>query len=385
MPGQSLPQDESSPAPDLPAGQIEALIVNPDGSPLPNTEVRLGIMFQRISEGESRSERFARTDASGRVRFDGLKFGSEHSYRVVVKRDPAEYASLPFNLSEREGHRVKLHMFQVTRDIASAMVGMRGFIYVESRDDVFAFEVLYRIFNVGVVTWVPDNVIVKLPSAFKAFSSPKGMTDVGFEAADGQGARLKGTFFPGQHDVSFRFQLPKEAEPSASFLIGALPRSAEIRVIAEASPQMKLSVEGFDEPHAASNQQGKRVLITRRLLQNGSELNGGVSISLSGLPVPPAGRWYAVALAAVLASLGLLTARGYMRLDDGDDRREGQDRETARELLLAELVEVERARRQGDLGPRAYSDTRRSLLDALSRLGLDALKPQKRKRRRAAA
>jgi hypothetical protein len=211
------------------------------------------------------------------------------------------------------------------------------------------------------------------------------MSDVGFDAVEGRGARLKGTFFPGQHDVSFRFQLTKEAEPSASFVMGALPRVAELRVIAEASPQMSLVVDGFEQPQVSSNQQGKRVLVTRRLFTTGDELaSGEVSISLAGLPVPPSGRWYAVAIAAALATIGLLSARGLMRLDDGDDQRESQDRETARDLLLTELVEVERARRTGDLGPRAYGDARRSLLDALSRLGADVLGPEKRKRRRAA-
>jgi hypothetical protein len=340
-------------------------------------------MFQRISEGESRTERFLRTDAAGRVRFDGLNFGSDYSYRVTTRSGAAEYASFPFNLGD-QGQRVRLHVLPVTRNIDAALIGMRSFVYIEPRDDVFVFEVLYRVFNVGTVTWVPDNVVLHLPTGFKAFNAQRGMTDVGFEAVEGDGARLKGTFTPGQHDINARFQVPKNSDSVASFQMGALPRVAELRVIAEASSQMSLEVSGFEAPQVASNQQGKRVLVTRRVLERGDELANGFNIVLSGLPVPGYGRWVAVLLAAGLAGCGLLAARGVMRLDPGDPG--GEDLVSARDLLLGELVEVERARQEGALGPRAYADARRSLLNALARLGREVLAPPRpSKRRRASA
>jgi hypothetical protein len=264
------------------------------------------------------------------------------------------------------------------------MVGMRGFVYIEPRDDVFAFEVLYRVFNIGAVTWVPENVVMHLPDGFKAFSAPKGMSNTTFEQVDGEGARLVGTFDPGQHDVSFRFQVPKLAEPGAIFRIGALPRTAELRVIAEASSHMSLTVDGFETPQVSTNQQGKRVLVTRFLSKTGNELDGGASISLDGMPVPGNGRWIALAIAAALAAVGLASAWGYMRLDP-DDQRQNQDLASAKELLLAELVAVERARRAGQLGPRAHAEAKRTLLDALARLGSDVLAPPARKKRRRAA
>lgn len=381
-----VPQDESLPATDLPKGSVEVVVLNGENAPQAGVEVHLGIDFSRISEGESHTERVSRTDAEGRVRFDGLNAASEYSYQARVPSGPAEYTSAPFNLNERVGQRLRIHVFQVTRDIRAAMVGMRGFVYIEPRDDVFAFEVLYRVFNIGAVTWVPENVVVRLPDGFKAFSAQKGMSGVAFELVEGEGARLKGTIDPGQHDVSFRFQMPKSGDPGVVFRMGALPRTAELRVIAEASSQMKLTVEGFESPQVSSNQQGKRVLVTRRLLQRGDELDGGVSISIDGMPVPGNGRWIALAIAGALAAVGLASAWGYMRLDPSD-RQQGQDLASARELLLHELVDVERARRAGRLGPRAHADARRTLLDALARLGSDVLAPPApgKKRRRAAA
>jgi hypothetical protein len=374
------------PAADLPKGSVEALILDGQRAPLAGVEVRLSILFSRISEGENRTERVAKTDADGRVRFDGLTAASEYTYRVVVHSGPAEYNSGGFNLNERVGQRIRLHVFPVTRDIRSAMVGMRGFVYIEPRDDVFVIDVAYYVFNIGAVTWVPENIVMRLPEGFKAFSTQPSESTGGWELAEGEGARLKGTFPPGRENIGFRFQVPKSADSTVSFRVGALPRTAELRVIAVASTQMHLNVEGFEAPQVASNQQGNRVLVTRKLLQRGDELDGGVSIVLDGIPVPGNGRWVALAIAAALAAIGLASAWGYMRLDP-DDRRQVQDLASARELLLRELVDVERARRKGQLGPRAHAEAQRTLLDALARLGRDVLAPPapRKKRRRAAA
>jgi hypothetical protein len=257
-------------------------------------------------------------------------------------------------------------------------------VYIEPRDDVFVFELLYRVFNVGSVTWVPNDVVLELPKGFKAFNAQRGMTDVGFEVVDGVGARLKGTFTPGQHDLSARFQVPKGTDESATFRMGTLPRVAELRVIAEASSQMRLEVDGFEQPQVAANQ-GKRVLVTRKLLERGDELEKGFTITLSGLPVPGYGRWIAVLLALGLGGIGIAAARGVLEL--GKESSKTADLKNAREVLLGELVEVERSRERGDLGPRAYADARRVLLNALARLGPDVLEVStaRKKRRRAAA
>jgi hypothetical protein len=379
--GGGVPQNESRPDPTLPKGTIEAVILNPDQSPVVGSEVRLGVMFQKISEGESRTERFAKTDASGHARFNGLTVASEYSYRVTMKSGPAEYGSLPFNLGET-GQRITLYMYPVTRDLGQALIGTRALVYIEPRDEVFAFEVLFRILNIGSVTWVPNNVIVRLPAGFKAVNAQRGMADTVFEPVDGQGVRLTGTFSPGQHDVNFRFQVPKLAEPNADFRMGLLPRVFEIRVIAEASSKMNLAVEGFPQVKADTNQ-GKPVLFTQRVLKQGDDALEEIHISLEGLPVPGNGRWIAVFIAAGLASIGLLVARGMMELDSSSDP--AYDRQQAREILLSELVDVERAQRNGELGPRAYAEARKTLLDALARLGNDVLGATRKKRRRAAA
>ncbi|HET9953044.1 MAG TPA: hypothetical protein VFQ61_01000 [Polyangiaceae bacterium] len=377
-------RDESQPAGDLPKGTIEAWLLNEQDQPLANTEVRLAILFQRISEGESRTERRARTDESGRVTFSGLSTGSDFTYRVVAQSGPAQYGSPGFALAD-VGHRVRLHVYPVTSDLNQVLVGMRGFVYVEPRDEVFQFDVLYRVFNVGNTTWVPNDVVMELPEGFKAFKAQEGEGDAGFELVEGRGARLKGTFTPGQHDVNVRFQLPNQGDSSVRFRVGLLPHVAELRVIAEASSQMNLEVGGFETPQVSSNRAGNRVLVTRRLLQRGEEGLKAAEISLTGIPVPSSGRWIAVLIASGLAVLGWLSASGRVRLEGIPEQKALEDHRRARDLLLEECVRVEKARARGQLGPKAYADARKTLLDALSRLGPEALADERRKRRRSSA
>ncbi|MES1175469.1 MAG: carboxypeptidase-like regulatory domain-containing protein [Myxococcales bacterium] len=361
----------------LEPGSISATIVNDRGIPLAGQQVRLGILFQKIAEGEARSEKFATADAEGNVRFTGLTRGSDHAYRVTVQAGPASYQTAPFNLRQDMGQRVILHVFPATSEIEQTQLGMRGYLYVETRDDVFQFEALFRVFNVGQVTWVPKDVVVQLPKGFKAFKAQDGMTDVHFEQVDGVGARLKGTFSPGQNEASFRFQLPKGPEDSLTFRMSLPPHVAEMRVIAEASSTMNLEVNGFQEPVPAANNNGQRVLVSvKQLLRRDEELKEFVA-TLSGIPTPGPGRWFALAIALCLGVGGVFAANG--AFDDASGGKDlAADKKRARELLLRELVALEAARRAERIGPRSYEQSRSALIDAIARLGLPAEGPRKR-------
>jgi hypothetical protein len=270
--------DVSEPSATLEPGTISATVVDARGAPLSGQQVRLGVLFQKIAEGESRSEKFAQADAQGTVHFTGLTRGSDHAYRITVQAGAASYQTSPFNLKPDMGQRVLIHVFPSTSEVERAAFGMRGYLYIETRDDVFQFEALYRVFNVGQVTWVPKDVVVQLPTGFKAFKAQEGMTDVRFEVVDGVGARLKGTFSPGQNEASFRFQMPKSNEDSATFRFGLPPHVAEMRVIAEAASAMNLDVEGFQPPVATANNRGQRVLVSvKQLLRGDPPLQGFVA------------------------------------------------------------------------------------------------------------
>jgi hypothetical protein len=374
-------QDQSEDAPDLPAGTLEVTIADADDQALGGREVRLEVLTQKISEGEQRTTKRAKTDAEGRVRFTGLATTNVTSYQVVVESAPAEFASTQFRLRDNMGHRVLLHVFQATSDITRT-VAMGVFLSVETRDDVFQLDVVLHVFNVSRMAWIPQDIVFSLPEGFKAFSGEEAMFDTRFEQLEGRGAILKGTYPPGERKVRFRFQLPKATQTEVSFTIGLPPRVAQAQVIATASPQMNMEVaSGFPTPEVTRSQQGDRLLHTMRQIKRGEDPIRSLTLTLTGLKVPGPGRWVAVFIALGFAGLGAFAARGDLSLASAE-KAEG-DRERARELILKELVAIERAKDAGKLGPNAYERAHRALVDALTRIGIPEEKKPSKKRKLA--
>ncbi len=342
--------------------------------------VRLGILHQTVASGERRDYREAVTGADGSVDFTGLEGGSAFSYRVTVTTGPATYASEPMNLMAAVGHRVLLHVFPVTRDVKSALVGTRGSVSIVPREDVFHFDVAFRLFNVGAVTWVPENVKLALPSGWKGFNAEEGMSDVRVVADGDHGARLEGTISPGQHDVAFRFQVPSSHEAAMRFAMELPPHLMQMTVAAAAPPGAELTVEGF--PAASKDESNRRVLRTDRVLRPGEPEMKRLVMALTGMPTPSTGRWWALGVAACVGALGLvLGARGEPSKEASSD-----DARAARDRILDELVALERARSTGAVGPRTYQETRRLLFQALARIvALSPPAPEARAKRRARA
>ncbi len=206
------------------------------------------------------------------------------------------------------------------------------------------------------------------------------MDDTRFIEETGRGARMVGTFSPGQRELTFRFQVPSDEKETAEFVIQLPPHVAELRVMVPAAREMRLEVQGFNPAEPMTGQDGRRLLVVQRQLRPGEPEMREVAIRLSGIPTPSSGRWVAVGLALSVLLAGLfLTARdqktaGMVPLKDG---------ERAQRLLLGELVALERAFIGKEIGPRTYEQARRALLDALTRL--EARMPRKPplKRRRS--
>jgi hypothetical protein len=366
--GHQTAQDSVMPAADLPTGSIEVHVLDPEERPLPGTDVRLGIMFNKVAEGETRSSRFGKADPNGVALFDGLKTDSAYAYRVTIRVGVAEFAGTPFNLKEAGGMRVYLHVFPVVQDLSGAPVGIKGFFYIETRDEVFQIEGLFRVINLGHAAWVPRDIVVGLPDGFKAFNGGETMFDSKFEPVEGRGVRLVGTFPPGQRDLNFRFQVPKEASSTAIFRFTPPPRAFEMRVIAVANTSMGLEVDGWDAPQTSVDPNGDRVLVTRKVAARGDAAVGPFLVTLTGLPVPGPGRWIAIAIALGFVGAGAAAAAGKWRLVSTE--RVQSDRVRACDLLLDELVALNRAHDRGEIGPQTHERTQRTLMDALARIGL---------------
>ncbi|HEX3597266.1 MAG TPA: hypothetical protein VHU80_19290 [Polyangiaceae bacterium] len=371
-PNAEAPQDRTSPAPDLRAGTIEVHLHDEKDRPIPAMPVRLGIMKQDVAEGDSRSERLGNTDARGVVVFDALSNGTAFTYRVSASKDAGDFATEPIRLGEMGGQRVLLHVFPVTRDIRQALVGMRGVLFVQPREDVFHIEVNFQILNIGAQAWVPSDVHVALPGGAKAFRASDSMSDTRFDRAGTGPVELLGTFSPGQREAGFQFQLDNEHVPRRTIRIGLPPHVAELRVVAEGARGMVLTADGFPAAEPMQGQDGSRLLVTGKRLSRGDAALDFVELTLDNLPVPSPGRWYAVIVACTLAALGLTSA---FKRREGDKALpksvSAAEMHEAQELVLDELVTLERLRRDERVGPRTYEETRGELLDALARLELE--------------
>lgn len=364
-------RDSVAPSAAVPPGGIDVLLFDGAGRPIAGREVRLGVLRQSVSEGDRREQRTGTTDPEGVARFRELARDARMSYRVTVREGVAEYASQPFSLGDESGVAVRLGVVPVTSDLRRALVGMRGIVYVEPRDDVFAVEVLLDVFNVGRTTWVPDAVSLALPAGAKAFAAPEGASDVRAVAEGAERVGLHGTYTPGQHQVSFRFQLPNDGGARAAFELGLPPHVAEVRVMAEAPAGAALAARATPAGggsvtlaalEATTNARGQRVLTAGRQLRQGDPELTSVTVELSGLPERGRGRWWAVGVALAVAIGGLLTRRR------GSGAVEAGELAAADEVLRRELARLDTAFARGEIGPRSHEEVRRELVSAIGRL-----------------
>src|SRR5690606_3566097 len=87
---------------------------------------------------------------------------------------------------------------------------------------------------------------------------------------------------------------------------------------------------------------------------------------ITGMPGRGSGPWIASVLAGLLALFGVAFA--ISRKEKGDTSLSQEDRLRARDLLLDELVAVEKAFAAKEIGPKTYEQARRTLLDSIARL-----------------
>ena len=366
------PQDAAQPMKGLAPGSILVQLRNAQSQPIGNLPVKLSILRATVAEGESRSTKSARSDADGKVTFDGLQTSTRFSYRVRVDKGPASFASPPFQLDREHGHRVILHVYEVTRQPKQGM-GAAAYTFVDTRDDVFQVEMGVQVINLTAEAWVPEDVSFQLPEKFEAFKAEEGDMDTRFEADEAGVVRMHGTFTPGTHQTAFRFQVPNSRRKSTQELRLQLPpRVGQLTVIAAAHQDMKLSVTGedtksnsIDFPPAKDTKlrggaDALQPSVTRRIPQ---EPIKSVTLTLSGIPTRGGGAFIATALALLIAVGG-----GLLLTQTANQGVTAADAGQAQRVLLQELVELERAFKSQRIGPRTYSQARAALLAALTRI-----------------
>ena len=360
------PPDTAEDDATLPLGTIVLTLKDAQEKPIPAADVALAIVHNTVAAGESRERKNGTTDAEGTIRWDGLPRGSGTSFRATVVNNKATFGTEPFSLGDRVGKRVLLHVYGATPNIEETLVGAQGLVYLSLREDSITFENMYGIFNLGQVAWVPENETIELPEGYKAFNRPDAMDGVGIDEVNGKGI-FRGTIGPGRHDVQFRYQVDLDGSERQTFKLALPPHIAQMRVMVESSKTMGVEVPGFPAARKSRNRDGKRVLVTEKMVAREQGGLKTVEITLTGLPTAGPGRWIAALLgiAAVVAGFAYVQQR---RSQKGPDDEMRADLIDAREALLREIVELERAHRSGEIGDKTFARLRNALVDALERL-----------------
>ncbi len=360
------PPDTAEDDATLPLGTIVLTLKDAQEKPIPAADVTLGIVHNTVATGESRERKSGTTNAEGTIRWDGLPRGSGTSFRATVVNNKATFGTEPFSLGDRVGKRVVLHVYGASANIEETLVGAQGLVYLSLREDSITFENLYGIFNLGQVAWVPENETIELPEGYKAFNRPDAMDGVGVDEVNGKGI-LRGTIGPGRHDVQFRYQVDLDGSERQTFKLALPPHIAQMRVMVESSKTMGVEVPGFPAARKSRNRDGKRVLVTEKMVARDQGGLKTVEITLTGLPTAGPGRWVAALLgiAALVAGFAYVQQR---RSQQGPDDETRADLIDAREALLREIVELERAHRSGEIGDKTFARLRNALVDALERL-----------------
>ena len=379
------PPDTATEDQTLPPGTMVFSIRDADDRPIPNATATIGILKSSVAQGDKRERREVTTDAQGTARLDGLAVGAGTSYRVTTSRGPGTYATEAFALSDKAGKRVVLHAYEATDDVNNALVGAQAFVFVSLGEGVLRVEQLFNVFNVGKVAWVPGKgaAQVGLHEGYQAFRIPDGMTDVRFIDEPNKGPWLSGTIAPGRHEASFSYQVPLGGQDRQTFRIELPPRVGEVRIFSEANKTMGLSVDGFPQAQKQEGRDGRKVMVTMRQAMQGERGITALDITITGLPLKGPARWFALFFA--LSAAGIAAAYTIRQRAEGTVPEEAKDDLLeAREALLGEFVELEKAHRKGDIGPKTYARLKAALLDALARIEarLDEVKAARAETRR---
>jgi hypothetical protein len=364
------------PAPDLSPGEIEVRLSSNDSDLIDDKEIKLVISKQSIAQGNTTSEVKDKTNLGGVLRFQKQPIETDYLYTVVANVNGAQFSSPQFQFrAGGAGMRVLLPVYKSSTDVNGILILSRALFAIIPQDNLFAVDMLWRIENYSDVAWVPDaadkTLRFVLPEGAKAINIKEDTGDGKFQT-DGDGAvRLAGTFAPGQHDLMLRFHLDANGEANRHFTVPSGVHLGSMRVLLDSAPGMALRVEGFSEPTETRNQDGQRRLISSRdFLGEKVRAPDKIEVHITGIPTPAAGRTYAVSLAGAIALGGLALSVGRFRSRTATrPQLSKEDRDRAGELLLDELIRLERAFKHGEIGRKTHEAARRQLLEAYARLG----------------
>lgn len=349
----------------VPEGTIAILVTDGNEQPLPKHRVVLKGIKKSIEEGDDPFTAQTITDERGLCAFRNQPSDSTHVYEVIVEQDGATYTSGSFSFEHGKGAIVTLPVFVVTPDIRQTFVFTRALYAIEPRHDVFQVQALFRFHNGSGSAWRATEFPIELPQGAAAYQ-PGNVSDLKVRQ-DGQRVLISGTFPPGKKELSFGFQLPNTGAEAAELPMPLPPHMVDAKIVVETSKQMGLSSPGFNPSEPTASPDGQRALIVDQdfLVRNGHSPRQ-VRALVTGLPPKSRGPLLASGLALAIALAGLAFA--FSRERRNQPALTAGDRKHAIKLILDELVALQAALDRGDIGPKTFERSRRTLLDSIARL-----------------
>jgi hypothetical protein len=364
-----VPQDTSGGSTAVPVGTVEATVLDENDKPLAGVPVILTLKRESVAQGETRSTRTETSDANGLVRFAGLSTTSDWVYQVKVTgqaADPnatATYAVPQFNLPTTAGFVVRIHRFPVVTRVEDLVAAFEFAVAsLEFREDGVDVSMEFNFVNLSPKAWsLGQGLDVNLPNGFRGLRAAEGFDNVAVTSIEGKGARWNGAFPPGQWVVQYDFKIPYEGEPSLDVDLELPPRvlNGVVRVAGRKGTQLR--VDGFDAPREEIAPNGARFLTAVRRGDPNNPI-GKLSIHVTGLPEPGPEKWISIAIGLI----GLVGGIFALARVKPESAAPAPMREKRREQLLADLVTLEKARRDGEVGPKAYAEERARLLDGIA-------------------
>ncbi len=351
-----------------------AQIATPDpgamaGAPLPAPEladatITVRVLRERMGnnvEGQAvalrvgGSSRTATTDAQGRAQFEGLAAGTLVQASATV--DGELLTSQEFSVPARGGVRVALiaglqRVAEAEKAAAAtaasepARPGVVEFgpesriIFEFQNDTLTVFYLLEVVNNARTPIDIGGPILMELPTGASGVSMLQGSSPTA--SVRGDMLTITGPFAPGKTSAQLGFSLPQAG--AATTVQQKWPVAlGELFVAAEKMDGMQLSSPQLTDTREM-NSDGQVFI-----MGTGGRLNAGDTLVLNLSGMPAHSQWprdVALAAAALVFGVGI-----WMALSPAAARASADARlESRRERLLADVVSLERARRQKPLG-----------------------------------
>jgi hypothetical protein len=353
------PLSSAEPSTQLAVGSVRVHVLDANERAVAGAELQLGTMAQETG----RTSVTGRTGGDGSYVFEKLATGDRQAYRVNVLYQGAKYSSMPFRLPVDRGYEVVIRRLETTRD-GRDLVLYIGATSIELKDERLKVVQQARLINIGAKTYVfPENgQLVPLPADALAFQSEDVMTDQHLREDKGKGVRISGSIPPGEATLSWGFDVPR-AESNADFAFALPWVTFAYRVLADAAPGMKMTVDGLPAPELHEDN-GRKFYVTEVVKRVGEEPLRAVNIHLRGIPGPGPLRFVAVGLALMVLAIGVFISRRA-----GLPSRSAPSLQALaqqRERLLARAAELETERARGEIGPDFHASALGQLEDELA-------------------